>query len=143
MCRARSRRSDGLGTTLNSRLPPIDERLRRNLIDGMQTSAAARLPYHQGRRGRAGRYEIAPRIGQRLELGQALPRLGQLGLYVVQPLLKFVAELLQLDDALDAGEVHALVLAEPLDLAQQGDIAGAVAAPAAGRAARLDQTQPV
>lgn len=42
---------------------------------------------------------------------------------------------LQLDDALDAGEVDALVLGQPLDLTQELDVAGGVAAAPAGGAA--------
>src|SRR5699024_4432500 len=38
---------------------------------------------------------------------------------------------LQLDDALDAREVHALLVGEPLDLQQLGDILPGVASPAA------------
>ncbi len=65
--------------------------------------------------------------------------LGQL----VQPGAQLVHQLFQLDDPLDAGQVHALALAQPLHLAQQRDVPGRVAAPAAGRPAGADQPQPV
>ena len=42
---------------------------------------------------------------------------------------------LEVDDPLDAGEVDAVLLREPLHLAEQGDVARAVPAAAAGRAA--------
>ena len=41
------------------------------------------------------------------------------------------------------GEVDAVLLREPLHLAEQGDVPRAVPAAAAGRAAGADQTEPV
>src|SRR5699024_7428807 len=49
----------------------------------------------------------------------------------------------EVHDAFDAREVDTLVLAEPLNLPQSGDIAGGVASAAAGRAGGFDQAQPV
>src|SRR4030095_3664562 len=48
-----------------------------------------------------------------------------------QRVLQFGLPLLELDDPLDAGEVDALLLGEPLHLAQQFHVAGAVTAAAA------------
>ena len=56
---------------------------------------------------------------QRLHLGQPVPRVGQLGLDLGEAPLQLIGELLQLDDPLDAGQVDTLILAQPLDLAQQ------------------------
>src|SRR5699024_9792255 len=49
----------------------------------------------------------------------------------------------ELDDGLDARQVHALFLAEPLDLAQQRDVARRVAAAAATGALRRHQPEAV
>ena len=81
--------------------------------------------------------------GHRLHLGQPLVRRPQLGLQVHDPALQLDHQLLQLDDPLDAGQVHPVVLAQPLDLAQQHHVAHAVAAAAAGGPAGLDQPHPV
>ena len=62
---------------------------------------------------------------------------------LVEPAPQLVDQLLQLDDPLDAGQVDALLLGEPLHLAQQRDVAGRVAPPAAGRPAGADEPQPV
>ena len=60
-------------------------------------------------------------------LGGGADRL-QLGEELLDPALQLVDELLQLDDPLDAGEVHALLLRQPLHLAEQRDVAGASSA---------------
>ena len=52
------------------------------------------------------------------------------------PVAQRVDSVLQLEDPLDAGEVDALLLGEPLHLAEQRDVAGRVAPAAAGGAAR-------
>jgi hypothetical protein len=70
-------------------------------------------------------------------------RVGQLGLQLPDALLQLDHGLLQLDDPLDPGQVDAVLLAQPLDLAQQRHVPGAVAPPAAGGPARLDQAHPV
>ena len=54
---------------------------------------------------------------------------------ISRPIVRFAS--------VEISRLDALVLAEPLDLAEQSHVAGAVAPAAAGRAARLDQTQPV
>ena len=75
-----------------------------------------------------------------VQLGVKLLEVGhQLG----YPRLQRVDMGLELDDAFDAGEVHALVLRESLHLAQQGHIARRIAPPAADRPARGDQAEPV
>ena len=62
---------------------------------------------------------------------------------LVEPGAELVDLLLQLDDPLDAREVDALLLRQPLHLAEQGDVAGGVAPPAACRPAGADEPQPV
>ena len=69
----------------------------------------------------------------------ALQLVGQLG----EPRLQRLDLVGQLDDALDAGEVDALVLRQPLHLAQQVDVVLRVASAAAGTALRADQAEPV
>ena len=87
-------------------------------LTGWCRGLAARAPHHQRRRRTAARDEFGVRV---VELG------GELG----DPALQRVDLRLEFDDPLDAGEVDALVLGEPLHLAQQRDVAGGVAPPAA------------
>ena len=61
----------------------------------------------------------------------------------LQPGLQCLNLIGELDDALDAGQVDALVLREPLHLAQQIDIMLRIAAPTTGCTARADQPEPI
>ena len=71
--------------------------------------------------------------------------LGQLELLeqLVHPGLQRLDPRLEVDDPLDAGEVDAVLLREPLHLAEQRDVPRAVPAAAAGGAAGADQAEPV
>src|SRR4051794_12628819 len=71
------------------------------------------------------------------------PHRVELGLQVGDARAQRVDVGLQLQDALDAGEVDALVLAQPLDLAKQRDVARGVPPTATARASRRDQPDAV
>src|SRR5690606_14599109 len=62
---------------------------------------------------------------------------------LLQPVAEPLVLLDELEDPGDPGEVDTLLLGEPLDLAELVDVALGVAAPAARRALRHDQAQPV
>ena len=71
-------------------------------------------------------------------LGRDPPALGELELLeqLVHPGLQRLDPRLELDDPLDAGEVDAVLLGQPLHLAQQRDVPRAVAPAAARRCGR-------
>jgi Transposase len=75
--------------------------------------------------------------------GQFRVRMVEFGGEFGDPLPQRVDVRFQLDDPLDAGQVDAVLLRQPLHLAQQCDVAGGVAAPAAAGPARGHQAEPV
>ena len=74
---------------------------------------------------------VGSRRGSAARWRSAGPRELQLLEQLVHPGLQRLDLRLELDDPLDAGEVDAVLLREPLHLAEQGDVPRAVAAPAA------------
>src|SRR3954468_13384862 len=75
--------------------------------------------------------------------GEPVAQLLDLAAEAVDLVAQPVVLQLQLEDALDPREVDALVLAEPLHLAQQGDVTSRVAPSAPRRPPRRDQPEPV
>src|SRR4051794_26426293 len=98
----------------------------------------ARSPDDQGGAGTALWHEVAP-VG-RGDRGLGGDPAGLRGLELLEQLvhagLQRLDPRLQLDDPLDARQVDAVLLGQPLHLAQQCDVAGAVTAATAGGAAR-------
>src|SRR5690606_11549729 len=93
----------------------------------------------------AQRHDVALRAG-----GAEAPALSELGARIVQlgialghPDAQRLDLVLQLEDPLDAAERDALLLGEPLDLTQPGDVGGAVPPTATTGARRGDETDPV
>src|SRR5829696_700613 len=107
--------------------PPDDQ--RGALPQLRHQVAAVRARHRGGDRGLGGH---AAGLGGR-------PPLQQL----VHARLQCLDPRLELDDPLDPGEVDAVLLGQPLDLAQQGDVPGAVPPAAAGGPAGSDQPEPV
>jgi hypothetical protein len=83
---------------------------------------------------------LAHRRGRVVSGGQGV---GQLLGQLVQPGAQGVHLVLQVDDPLDPGQVHAVLLGQPLNLAQQHDVAHRVPPAAPGRASRGHEAEPV
>src|SRR5205807_9109590 len=97
------------------------------------------------RRGRSERNQLAlvRRVDRGLPPRHLRAHRVEVGLQVGDPRAQRVDVGLQLQDALDAGEVDALVLAQPLDLAKQRDVTGGISTTTTARASWRHQSDAV
>src|SRR5690606_22670809 len=136
----------GPGARVPPAVAPTPPRGRSLSLVALPVLGAARVRrgVEDGHPGAPHRDELAPLgTGRGAAPGDRAARRLQLVVQVEDGLPELLHLLLQLQDPLDPGEVDALLLGEPLHLAQEPDVAHRVAPTAAGGPARPDQAQPV